>query len=68
MIKFYRFFDFMNRNGLNKTDVTKQLGISTATAAKLFAGKNVSMSVIENICKTYGLQPGDIMEYIQDDN
>ena len=65
-IRFYKFYDFMARNEITKTDVKVRLGISSATSAKLFNSEPVSLSVINSICKAYNLQPGDIMEYIPD--
>lgn len=66
-IRFYKFFDYMARNGISKTEVKKTLGISSATSARLFNGENISLQVINDICSMYGLQPGDIMEFVPDD-
>ena len=65
-IRFYKFFDYMARNGISKTDVKTALGISSATSARLFNNENVSLQVINDICKKYNLQPADIMEFIPD--
>lgn len=65
-IRFYKFFDYMNRNGINKTDVKKSLGISSATSARLFNNESVSLQVVNDICGKYNLQPADIMEFIPD--
>ena len=51
---------------MNKTQLRKQLGISTATLAKLSSNEKVSLDVIEKICKALDCQPSDIMEYISD--
>lgn len=65
-IRFYKFFDYMNRNGITKTDVKKTLGISSATSARLFNNENISLQVINDICSKYSLQPADIMEFVPD--
>ena len=52
--------------GWNKTQLRKQIGIGTATLAKLSANEKVSMDVIEKICSALDCQPGDIVEYIPD--
>lgn len=52
--------------GLNKTQLRKQIGIGTATLAKLSANEKVSLEVIEKICSALDCQPGDIIEYIPD--
>ena len=65
-IRFYKFFDYMARNDISKTDVKNRLGISSATSARLFNNENISLQVINDICSKYQLQPGDIMEFIPD--
>ena len=52
--------------GMNKTQLRKEIGIGTATLAKLSANEKVSMDVIEKICSALDCQPGDIVEYIPD--
>ena len=65
-IRFYKFFDYMARNEISKTDVKMALGISSATSARLFNNENVSLQIVNDICKKYHLQPADIMEFIPD--
>ncbi len=65
-IRFYKFFDYMARNGISKTDVKNRLGISSATSARLFNNESISLQVINDICDKYNLQPGDLMEFIPD--
>lgn len=66
-IRFYKFFDYMARNGISKTDVKNKLNISSATSARLFNNESISLQVINDICDKFQLQPGDIMEFISDD-
>lgn len=42
------------------------LKLSPSTMAKMSKGQNVSLDVIEKICKYFKCQPGDIFEYIDD--
>lgn len=65
MIKYYKLFDLLNRKGLKKTDLLKIL--SSRTVAKLSKGENVNTDVINKICKFLNVQPGDIMEYIEEE-
>ena len=65
MIKYYKLFDLLNRKGLKKTDLLKIL--SSATVAKLSKGENVNTDVINKICKFLNVQPGDIMEYLEEE-
>lgn len=47
---------------ISKTALRKQIGIGTATLAKLSSNEYVSLDVIEKICKFLKVQPGEIME------
>lgn len=49
--------------GINRTELRNKTGISTATLARLSANERVSIGVIEKICATLNIQPGDIMTY-----
>ena len=61
-MKYYKLFDLLTRRGMTKTDLRKAAGFSTVTLAKLSKGESVTTDVIEKICITLGVQPGDIME------
>lgn len=61
-VKYYKLFDLLNRRGMKKTDLLNI--ISAPTLAKLSKGKTVTTEVIANICEYLHCQPGDIMEYI----
>lgn len=62
MIKYYKLFDLLNRKGMKKTDLLKI--ISSKTLAKISKGESLSGEVIEKICNFMHCQPGDIMEFI----
>ena len=68
MIKYYKLYDLLNRRGLKTKDLLKLCNITDPTAAKLRKGESVTTAVIEKICKGLQVQPGDIMEYIPDEN
>lgn len=63
-IKYYKLLDLLNRRGIKKTDLRAIL--STKTIAKLSTGGNITTDVIEKICEFLNCQPGDIMEYVQE--
>ncbi len=48
---------------LNKKDLMKKLGISSATIAKMSKGENVSMEVLQKICGLLGCNIGDIVSF-----
>lgn len=65
-IKYFKLFDILQRRGLKKTDLLKLSGISSPTLAKLSKGETVTTEVIDRICASLDVQPGDIMEYLED--
>ncbi len=66
MIKYYRLLDLLNRREIGKEELRQRIGISSATIAKLSKHEYVSLEVIDKICKELNCQPGDLMEFIPD--
>lgn len=65
-IKFYKLLDLLNKRDISKGELQKKAGFSSATMAKISANENVSLDVINRICLALDTQPGDIMEYVPD--
>lgn len=63
-IRYFKLFDLLQRRGMKKTDLLQY--ISSPTLAKLSKGEPVKTDTIEKICLALGVQPGDIMEVIED--
>lgn len=66
-IKYYKLLDILNRRSIPKEELRIDLGISSATMSKLSSHRPVSLEVIDKICKELTCQPGDIMEYLPDE-
>ena len=66
-IKYYKLLDMLNKKGVSKGELQKQACFSSATMAKISSHKLINLSVVNSICKTLNCQPGDIMEYIPDE-
>jgi putative transcriptional regulator len=66
-MKYYKLFDILNRRNIKKTKMRADLGMSTKTLAKISAHEPLSMEILEKICKYLDVQPGDIMEYINEE-
>jgi putative transcriptional regulator len=66
-IKFYRLLDLLNRRNISKEELRIAIGASSATISKLSKNEKVSLDVIEKICTHLNCQPGDIMEYVEDE-
>ncbi len=67
-IKYYKLLDILQRKELSKGDFSKMTGFSSATVAKLSNHKPVNMEIIDRVCKIFQCQPGDILEYVSDDD
>lgn len=68
MIKYYKLFDLLQRQEKKKTDLYTIANISPPTLAKISKGQNITTDVINKICAALNCQPGDIMEYVPDEN
>lgn len=52
---------------MNKQDLRKITGISSASIAKLGKGENVNTEVLLRICKALNCDISDIMEFVPDE-
>lgn len=50
---------------LNKTQLRDKAKITNASLSRLSKGQNVSMEVLERICKTLECDISDIVEYVE---
>lgn len=53
---------------MNKQDLRRATGISTATIAKLGKGADVNTEILRRICVALDCEIGDIMEVIKKNN
>jgi len=51
-------------NNMNKVALRDAIGITPSTLSKLSKNQNVSMDVLERICRELGCNVGDIVDYI----
>ena len=56
----------MHRQGFSKEELRKQIQVSSATMAKISKNEPISLDVINKVCSVLNCQPGDILEYIPD--
>ncbi len=54
---------------INLTQLAEQVGISNANLSNIKTGKicAIRFSTLNAICKALKCQPGDILEYVEDD-
>lgn len=63
MISYKKLFLMMEERELTKEKLKKELGISSATMAKLSKNEEVSMGTIQSLCSFFDCQPGAILSY-----
>jgi putative transcriptional regulator len=68
MIRYYKLLDLLNRRDIKKGDLSTIAGLGTETVNRLWRGRAVSTETINRVCGFLNVQPGDIMEYIPDNN
>lgn len=54
--------------GYTTYKIKKEKILSEGVLTSLRSGKYVSLEIINKICKLLHCQPGDIMEYVEDEN
>ena len=62
-ISYEKLFSLMKSKEIKKYDLRKN-GIHAAVVDKLIKGRTVDTTTIGKLCALLGCQPGDIMEYI----
>jgi putative transcriptional regulator len=66
-IMYDRLFELMKEKGLTTYRIRKDKIISESALQSLRAGKSVTTETIANLCAALDCQPGDIMEYVTDE-
>lgn len=67
MIVYYKLGNILRERGMKWIDLCNA-GISQNMPTKFSQNKIVSMDTINKVCEYLQVQPGDIMDYIKDDN
>ena len=68
MISYAKLFLMMEEEEISKEKLRSEIGISSATMAKLAKNEEVAMSTIQSLCKYFNCQPGAIMAYEENDD
>jgi len=65
-ILFKKLNQLMEQKGIKKYDLRKA-GVNAQILDKVLCNGNVDTRTINKLCKLLDCQPGDIMEYVEDD-
>ncbi|MEA4804755.1 hypothetical protein SDC9_136027 [bioreactor metagenome] len=66
IVSYNKLWHLMLDKKMNKQDLKKATGISTASIAKLGKGENITTDVLVKICKALDCELHDIMELSHD--
>lgn len=67
-ISYNKLWHLMLDKKMNKQDLKKATGISTASIAKLNKGDNITTDVLVKICVALGCDITEIMELVEDED
>lgn len=67
-VKYDKLFILLESRGHSMTYWLRQNGFHSATVTKLRKNERINTDTINSICKVLNVQPGDIMEYVEDSN
>ena len=68
MIAYYKLLDILNRKGMTKDQLRKEIGASANTIVAISKNEPVTLKRVNKIRKVLNCQPGDILEYIPEDS
>jgi DNA-binding Xre family transcriptional regulator len=67
-VSYRKLFDLMQERGVKKVDLRTKYKINPKTVDSLVNNKSVTVDTIMQLCKILECQPGDLMEYIPEEN
>jgi DNA-binding Xre family transcriptional regulator len=68
MIVFYKLGDYLKANNMKYIDLQKETGLSPTIIAKFQKNRSVTVDTIDKVCTFLKVQPGDIMEWVEDES
>lgn len=66
-ITYSKLFSLLKSKGYSSTYWLRQNGVHPATVNKLKRNERVNTDTINLLCRLLDCQPGDIMEYVEDE-
>ncbi len=66
MISYKPFQKMLIDKEMKKQEIVNNIGLSWATMAKLNSNQYVSLEVIDKLCDYLQCQPGDLIEFIKE--
>ncbi len=63
-VTYKKLFKLLIDRDLKKQDLAEKAQISAATISKMAAGDNVTMEVVEKVCRALDVKVDDILEFV----
>ena len=63
-VTYKKLFKLLIDRDLKKRDLAEKAQISAATISKMAAGDNVTMEVVEKVCRALDVKVDDILEFV----
>ena len=66
-ISYRKLFDLMQSKGIKKVDLRTTHGLNPKTVDSLVNNRSVTVDTLMQLCEIFECQPGDLVEYIPDE-
>lgn len=67
-ISYDKLFLRLEKKGIKKADLRSKYGLNPKTVDSLVKNKSVTVATLIQLCKILNCQPGDLIEYIPDED
>ncbi|MCC8025665.1 MAG: helix-turn-helix transcriptional regulator [Clostridium sp.] len=67
-VSYDKLFALMESKGIKKIDLRLNFQLNPKTVDSLTKNKSVTVDTIMKLCEILNCQPGDILEYVPDEN
>ena len=65
-VTYKKLFKILIDRDLKKQDLAEQAHISPTTISKMAAGENITMEVVEKVCRALDVKVDDISEFVDE--
>lgn len=67
-VSYKKLWELLIDKDMKKKDLEEQAKVSHYTISKMYHGENITIDMLERICKALNCIPDDVMEFIPDED
>lgn len=67
-VSYKKLWELLIDKDMKKKDLEEQVKVSHYTISKMYRGENITIDMLERICKALNCIPDDVMEFIPDED